>query len=231
MATIHTVIQSKSVGKTLAAMMLAHYLRDESGRAVLCLDTDTINASISGFTALQAVKVDIPDLANQCRTIPQEITHVVIDTSASGFLPFCSGLQDSFLPALTEAGHSLHLHTVITGGQPALDTFNGFHTLAGNFPHLPVTVWLNPFWGEVALQNRPFEKCKVYQEHIHSVHSLVRIRDNTSLFLEDLQRMLTRHLTFNEVLKGGSLSIAERSRLSRIWRHTVEQLDCAEICD
>ena len=231
MATIHTVIQSKSVGKTLAAMMLAHYLRDERGQSVLCLDTDTMNSSLSGFAALQAVKVAIPALADHCRTIPQEIAHVVIDTSTSGFLPFCSGLQDSFLPALTEAGHSLHLHTVITGGQPALDTFNGFHTLAGNFPHLPVTVWLNPFWGEVALQNRPFEECKVYQEHIHSVHSLVRMRDNTSLFLEDLQRMLTRHLTFNEVLKGGSLSIAERSRLSRIWRHTVEQLDCAEICD
>ena len=231
MATVHTVIQSKSVGKTLAAMMLAHYLREEREKAVLCLDTDTINASISGFTALQAVKVEIADLPDQCRAIQQEIAHVVIDTSTSGFLPFCSGLQDSFLPALTEAGHSLHLHTVITGGQPALDTFNGFHTLAGNFPHLPVTVWLNPFWGEVALQNRPFEECKVYQEHIRSVHSLVRMRDNTSLFLEDLQRMLTRHLTFNEVLKGGSLSIAERSRLSRIWRHTVEQLDCAEICD
>lgn len=231
MATIHTIIQSKSVGKTIAAMMLAHYLRDERGQPVLCLDTDTMNNSLSGFAALQAVKVAIPALADHCRTIPQEIAHVVIDTSTSGFLPFCSGLRDSFLPALTEAGHSLHLHTIVTGGQPALDTFNGFHTLAGNFPDLPITVWLNPFWGEVALQNRPFEDCKVYQEHIRSVHSLVRMRDNTSLFLEDLQRMLTRHLIFNEELTGNSLSIAERSRLSRIWRHTVEQLDCAAICE
>lgn len=231
MATIHTIIQSKSVGKTIAAMMLAHYLRDERGQSVFCLDTDTMNSSLSGFAALQAVKVAIPALADHCRTIPQGIAHVVIDTSTSGFLPFCSGLHDSFLPALTEAGHSLHLHTIVTGGQPALDTFNGFHTLAGNFPDLPITVWLNPFWGEVALQNRPFEDCKVYQEHIHSIHSLVRMRDNTSLFLDDLQRMLTRHLTFNEALKGDGLSIAERSRVLRIWRHTIEQLDCAAICE
>ena len=231
MATIHTIIQSKSVGKTFVSMMLSHYLRDERGQPILCLDTDTINDSLSGFPALKAVKVAIPSLADHCRAIPQEIAHVVIDTSTSGFLPFCSGLQDSFLPALAEAGHSLHLHTIVTGGQPALDTFNGFHTLAGNFPNLPITVWLNPFWGEVALQNRPFEDCKVYQEHIRSVHSLVRMRDNAPTFLGDLQRMLARHLLFNEVIKGDGFYIAERSRLLRIWRHTIEQLDCAAICD
>jgi len=231
MSTIHTIIQSKSVGKTIAAMMLAHYLRDERGQSVLCLDTDSMNGSLSGFAALQAVKVDMPALADYCRAIPQETAHVVIDTSTSGFLQFCSGLRDSLLPALAEAGHSLHLHTIVTGGQPALDTFNGFHTLAGNFPDLPITVWLNPFWGEVALQNRPFEDCKVYQEHIRSVHSLVRMRDNVSLFLGDLQRMLTRHLTFNEVIKGDGFYVAERSRLLRIWRHMIEQLNCAAICD
>ena len=231
MTTIHTIIQSKSVGKTIAAMMLAHYLRDERGQYMLCLDTDTMNNSLSGFAALEAVKMDIPALVDYCRTIPQEISHVVIDTSTSGFLPFCSGLQNSLLPALVEAGHNLHLHTIVTGGQPALDTFNGFHTLTGNFPDLPITVWLNPFWGEVALQNIPFEDCKVYQEHIRSVHSLVRMRDNASTFLGDLQRMLTRRLTFNEVIKGDGFYIAERSRLLRIWRHTVEQLDCAAICD
>lgn len=231
MATIHTIIQSKSVGKTIAAMMLAHYLRDERGQSVLCLDTDTMNSSLSGFVALQAVKVDIPALADHCRTIPQEIAHIVIDTSTSGFLPFCSGLRDSFLPALAEAGHGLHLHTIVTGGQPALDTFNGFHTLAGNFPDLPITVWLNPFWGEVALQNRPFEDCKVYQEHIRSVHSLVRMRDNVAPSLWSFERMLTRHLTFKEMLTDDDSSIVTRSRILRIWNHMIEQLDCAAICD
>ena len=231
MATIHTVIQSKSVGKTLAAMMLAHYLRDERGRAVLCLDTDMINDSLASFAALQAVKVDVTALADYCRSISPAIQHVVMDTSISGFLPFCSGLQNSFLPALTEAGHSLHLHTIVTGGPSAIETFNGFRTLAGNFPDLPITVWLNPFWGEVALQNRPFEDCKVYQEHIHSVHSLVRMRDNVSTFLWDFERMLTRRLTFKEMLQADDSSIVTRSRILRIWNHMIEQLDCAAICD
>ena len=150
MSTIHTVIQSKSVGKTIAAMTLAHYLRDERGKTVFCLDTDTLNDSLASFAALHAVKVEIPALADYCRTIPPEIEHVVIDTSISGFLPFCSSLRDSFLPALAEAGHSLRLHTIVTGGPSAVETFNGFRTLAGNFPDLPITVWLNPFWGEVA---------------------------------------------------------------------------------
>ena len=231
MSTIHTVIQSKSVGKTIAAMTLAHYLRDERKKTVLCLDTDTMNDSLSSFAALQAVKVEVPALTDYCQTIPQEIAHVVMDTSISGFLPFCSGLRGSFLPAMTEAGHSLHLHTVVTGGPSAIETFNGFRTLAGNFPDLPITVWLNPFWGEVALQNRPFEDCKVYQEHIHSVHSLVRMRDNVSTFLWDFERMLTRRLTFKEMLTADGSSIVTRSRILRIWNHMIEQLDCAAICD
>ena len=129
MSTIHTVIQSKSVGKTIAAMMLAHYLRDERGKTVLCLDTDTLNSSLSG------------------------------------------------------------------------------------------------------LRNRPFEDCKVYQEHIRSVHSLVRMRDNVSTFLWDFERMLTRHLTFRETLRAYDSSIVTRSRILRIWNHMIEQLDCAAICD
>ncbi|WP_374289638.1 hypothetical protein [Desulfovibrio desulfuricans] len=231
MSIIHTVIQSKSVGKTIAAMTLAHYLRDERKKTVLCLDTDTLNDSLASFTALQAVKVEIPALADYCRTISPEIEHVVMDTSISGFLPFCSGLRDAFLPALTEAGHSLHLHTVVTGGASALDTFNGFRTLAGNFPDLPITIWLNPFWGEVALQGRPFEDCKVYQEHIHSVHSLIRMRDNNSLAVEDMTRMLIRRLTFKEVNESDEFSIVPRTRILRIWNHMIEQLDCAAICE
>ena len=176
MSTIHTIIQSKSVGKTFAAMTLAHYLRAERRQNVLCLDTDAVNASLSSFAALQAVKVDIHALADHCRAIPQETAHVVIDTSTSGFLPFCSGLQDVFLPALAETGHTLHLHTIVTGGPPALETFNGFRSLAGNFPHVPMTVWLNPFYGEVALQGTPFEESKVFQEHMRSVRRTAQIR-------------------------------------------------------
>lgn len=231
MAIIHTIIQSKSVGKTLVAMMLAHYLRDERDQSVLCLDTDTVNDSLSSFVALQAAKVAIQALPDRCRTIPQETAHVVIDTSTSDFLPFCAGLQESLLPALTQAGHKLHLHTIVTGGQPALDTFNGFRTLASNFPQLPITVWVNPFLGEVALQNRPFEESKVYHEHIRSVHSLVRMRKNSQLFQENLQRMLSRRVTFKEAHNGLDFHIVEKSRLFNIWRHTVEQLDCAAICD
>lgn len=73
-----------------------------------------------------------------------------------------------------------------------------------------------PFWGEVALQNRPFEECKVYQEHILSVHSLVRMRDNASTFMWDFERMLTRRLTFKEMLQAGDSSIVTRSRILRI---------------
>ena len=81
------------------------------------------------------------------------------------------------------------------------------------------------------MQNRPFEDGKVYREHLGSVHALVRMRDNVSTFLWDFERMLTRRLTFKEMLTADDSSIVTRSRILRIWNHMIEQLDRAAICD
>lgn len=224
MATIHTIVQGKGVGKTIIAGLLVQYLRDERGQTVLCLDTDTLNASLSNFTALQAKQVEIADLTAHCHTIPQEIAHVAIDTSTAGYLPFCSQMQDKFLPALTEAGHILHMHTVVTGGQPALETFNGFRSLASNFPMLPLTVWLNPFYGPLELQGKSFEESRVYQEYSASVHALVRLPENSQFPQKDFQTMLAKHLTFKAALRGGNgLFIVQMSRLNRIRHHRYHQ--------
>ncbi len=85
MATIHAVVQGKGVGKTIIAALLVQYLQDECEQNTLCLDTDTLNGSLSAFAALEAKQVEIDDLAAYCRTIPQETAHVVIDTSTAGY--------------------------------------------------------------------------------------------------------------------------------------------------
>ena len=231
MATIHIVVQSKSVGKTIVASLLTQCLRDECGKSVLCLDTDEICFSLSNYQALQAVQVPVKGLPAYCRTLPQDSAHVVIDTSTASFMPFCSLLQSVLLQQLEDAGHIVRMHTVVAGGPEALPTFSGFRSLASNFPTVPLTVWLNPFYGSVALQDKSFEESRVYQEHSASVHALVRLPENSQLTQEDFQDMLARHLTFKEVLHEGCVSsIGPKSRLKRLWQDTIEQVNCAALC-
>lgn len=132
---------------------------------------------------------------------------------------------------MEEAGHTVRMHTVVAGGPDALPTFGGFRSLASNFPTIPLTVWLNPFYGPVALQGKLFEESRVYQEHSASVHALVHLPNNEQLTQEDFQDMLARHLTFKEVLHEGVVpSIGPKSRLKRLWQDTIEQVNCAALC-
>lgn len=231
MATIHIVVQSKSVGKTIVASLLTQCLRDECGKSVLCLDTDEICFSLSNYQALQAVQMPVNGLTAYCRTLPQDSSHVLIDTSTAGFMPFCSLLQSVLLQQLEEAGHTVRMHTVVAGGPEALPTFSGFRSLTSNFPTVPLTVWLNPFYGSVAVQGKSFEESRVYQEHSASVHALVRLPDHRQLAQEDFQDMLARHITFKEALQeGAGSSIAQKIRLKNLWQHIIEQVNCAALC-
>lgn len=125
----------------------------------------------------------------------------------------------------------VRMHTVVAGGSEILPTLNGFRSLASNFPAVPLMVWLNPFYGSVALQGKSFEESRVYQEHSASVHALVRLPENDQLTQEDFQNMLAQHLTFKEALHGEAVpSIGPKNRLKRLWQDTIEQLNCAALC-
>ena len=231
MATIHIVVQSKSVGKTIVASLLTQCLRDECGKSVLCLDTDEICFSLSNYKELQAVQVPVSGLAAYCRTLPQDSAHVVIDTSTASFMPFCSLLQSVLLQQLEDAGHIVRMHTVVAGGPNALPTFNGFRSLVSNFRAMQFTVWPNPYYGPLVLEDVPFEESRVYREHNTQIHALVRLPDRRQLAQEDFQDMLTRHITFKEALQeGAGSSIAQKIRLKNLWQHMIEQVNCAALC-
>ena len=229
MATIHIVVQSKSVGKTIVASLLTQCLRDECSKSVLCLDMDEMCFSLSNYKELQAVQVPVNGLAAYCRTFPQATAHVVIDTSTAGFLSFCNLLQSVLLQQLEEAGHKVRMHIVVAGGAEVLPSLNGFRSLASNFPTVPLTVWLNPFYGAVSFQGKSFEESRVYQEHSASVHALVCFPDSSQLGQEDFQEMLARHLTFKEALHAAP-SVAQKTRLKNLWQHMIEQVNCAALC-
>jgi hypothetical protein len=231
MATIHAFVQSKTTGKSLLAAFLAQYLRDRRGQHVQCVDTEMMFSSFSGFADLRVEQIEVKELPQYSRSIAPETAHVVIDTSVSGFFPFCNQLRSSLLPALAEAGHTPLLHTVVTGGGQLVETYNGFNSLAENFPELPFIVWLNPHYGEIAANGKTFEESGVYLRHKAAVRSLVRMPAPLQLTGEDVTEMYTRHLTFREAQEGTVFSIMVKQRLKSYKEKLFAEFDTAELCE
>jgi DNA polymerase III delta prime subunit len=240
MAMIHFILQGKGgVGKSLVASLLAQYLQGR-GLQVHCFDTDPINATLAGYEALDAVALDIMNgddidprrfdqLMDAIIELPSD-AHVVVDNGASSFVPLGSYLlENQALEVLEDHSHSVMLHTVVTGGQAILDTLSGLKSLVSHFPATPIVVWLNRYFGDIAIDGKRFEEFKIYSECASSFHAIISLphRKQTT-FGRDLEELFARRQTFTEA-QGSALPIMVRQRLTSFWRDTMTEIDQARL--
>ena len=155
------VLQGKGgVGKSLIASLLAQH-KIAKKRNPLCIDTDPVNSTLTGFKKLNVKQIDVMSgdeidprkFDGLIELIANAKTDVIIDNGASTFVAMSHYLISNEIPKLLgELGHELVVHTVITGSQALIDTLNGFDNLVRNFPKETIfVVWLNPYWGEIAM--------------------------------------------------------------------------------
>ena len=234
MATIHLILQGKGgVGKSMIAAFIAQY-KLTKGKRPLCLDTDPVNASFQAYKGLPVTRLNIlqdeeidPRSFDQLvELISQAKGDVVIDNGASSFVPLSAYLITNQVPALLHGmGHQIVVHTVITGGQAQSDTLHGFTQLVKQFPSdVSFVVWLNPYWGPIERDGKPFEQMKAYTAHKDRVSAIIRLPDlKKETFGRDLSDMLQAHLTFEEAMALPSLTIMTRQRLSIIKKQLFEQ--------
>jgi len=173
MSTVHLILQGKGgVGKSFIATLLAQYLA-EKGVPVRCFDADPVNSTLSSFPALNTTKLDLiessdkgrrinprrfDDLVEQIAGQPAE-SHVIVDTGSSAFVPLLHYVATNEVPAiLSQNGHELVVHTVVTGGQALVDTLHGAAQLVKQLDDARFVVWLNPFWGPIADDGKIFEQ-------------------------------------------------------------------------
>ena len=240
MATIHCIQQGKGgVGKSMIAVILLQVLR-HLGKEVMAYDTDPVNATLAGFKEFEVARVDIlkdgnidpykfDKLINQIAELPQD-AHVIIDNGASSFLALNTYIrEDNILGILKDSGHSVFFHSVITGGQAVADTALGLRSLAMGFPDSPIVVWLNPFFGEIRMDDRPFEEFKVYQEFGNQFHAVITIpQGNKATLGKDLEMLFAKRQSFAAGINA-SQSIVTRSRLFRYWNELVSVVELAAI--
>ena len=240
MANIHMILQGKGgVGKSFIAATLAQY-KLSKGQKPLCVDTDPINATFHGYKALgvrrlqimQGDEINPRNFDALVELIAPSKHDVIIDNGASSFVPLAHYLISNLVPALlVEMGHTLIVHTVITGGQALLDTVSGFAQIITQFPSETLfVVWLNPYWGPIEHEGKSFEQMKAYVANKSRVSAIIQIpalKEDT--FGRDLSEMLQARLTFDEALAMESLTIMTRQRLKIVKAQLFGQLEAATV--
>lgn len=236
MSKIHMVLQGKGgVGKSMIAAAIAQH-KISKGQSPLCIDTDPVNATFEGYKALKVRRLNIMD-GDEINTrnfdvlvelIATAENDVIIDNGASSFVPLSHYLISNQVPALLQdMGHTLVVHTVITGGQALLDTVSGFAQLASQFPaECMFVVWLNPYWGAIEHEGKGFEQMKAYTANKGRVSAIVKIpalKEET--YGRDFAEMLQERMTFDEALAMESLTIMTRQRLKIVQTQLYGQME------
>ena len=240
MAKIHITMQGKGgVGKSFVSATTAQY-KHHKEQAPLCIDTDPINATFHGFKALNVERLDIMEgdeinprhFDNLIEKIAASEQDIIIDNGASSFVPLSHYIISNQVPALLHSmGHELIIHSVITGGQALFDTITGFIHLANQLPeNIRFVVWLNPYWGKIKHEGKPFEQLKVYKENKERVAALINIPDlKEETFGRDLTDMLQQKITFNEAIECPERNIMTKQRLKLIRDQLFGQIDNAMV--
>jgi len=240
MATIHLVLQAKGgVGKSFISAMLAQYKR-EKGQHPLCVDTDPMNATFTGYRALgvrkldllQGDEIDVRNFDTLLEWLVDLEEDAIVDNGAATFVPLVNYLMINETPSLlAEMGHDLIIHTVVTGGQALLDTAGGFAQLISQFPDpASFIVWLNPYWGPIESDGKDFWQFKGYQEHKDRIAAVISIPNlQAATFGRDLEDILKARLTFDEALESPRKPIAIRQRLKIYKKALFSELDAARV--
>ena len=236
MAKIHFVLQGKGgVGKSMIAAVLAQYLT-EHDRQPMCIDTDPVNATLAGYTALPVRRIELMEgdeinprkFDAMVELIAPAQADVIVDNGAASFVPLASYLISNQVPVLfQDMGHELIVHTVITGGQALQDTMTGFVNLVEQFPaECQFAVWLNPYWGAVEFEGKTFEQMRAYTANKDRVSAIIHIPTlKAETYGRDLEDLLRTRRTFAEALEDPDLTIMTRQRLKIVQRQIFEQLN------
>ncbi len=241
MRTVNLILQGKGgVGKSLAASLLSQYLI-EQGREILAFDTDPVNQTLTGYKdlpvqELQLMRGDDIDRRRFDQLIEEIMAapgDVVVDNGAATFVPLSAYLKENqTIDFLEESGMRVLIHTVFTGGQAMKETADGLVSLASHFPAVPLVVWLNRYFGDIATERKTFEEFRVYQENRDQIAALIHIPlKSAQTFGRDLEELFARHQTFASALASDSLPVMTRQRLKIWWNEVCQAIDMTGIID
>lgn len=240
MSMIHFVLQGKGgVGKSLVSSILCQFLA-EKNFSVSGVDTDPVNSTLTSYKKIPVTTLNImsgDDIDSRKFDELMEILlgdnnndHIIVDNGAATFIPFCSYLKENDAFALiNDAGHSVFLHTLVTGGQAIDDTLSGLSTLINEFSSIPIIVWLNRYFGDIVIDGKSFDQFKVYKDNTDKIHSVIEIPiKKQATYGKDLEGLFSRKETFAEAIYSEQ-PVMVRQRLKTFWTEMSNEIEKARI--
>jgi hypothetical protein len=234
--TAHFTLQGKGgVGKSYVSSLLIQH-HHASKQPCIAIDTDPVNATLYGYKAFNTRRIELMDgstlVERRFDELIEEIvtqdSNFVVDNGAASFIPLANYLlENDAIRVITSSGKKVVVHTVITGGQALRDTLQGFQQLAQQLPEdAHLFVWLNEYFGEIVSDGKGFEEMRVYKRYRSRLAGLVRIpRQTSSTFGKDVETMLDRKLTFDEIGASPDFGLMAKQRLATVRRAIFAQLD------
>ena len=235
MSTIHFVLTGKGgVGKSFIATLLAQYLEKTYGKP-FCADTDPTNPTFSSYPAFSAKYINImtPEMNVDKSRFDELMDDLIsyegdclVDNGSSSFLPLLAYfLENDVIESLREAGKSVVIHAVLTGGLGLAETQRGIETLLST-QVAPLVIWENELYGPVERAGKRFKDSAVYEQHTTRILGLVRIAQRGhDTFGKDLQTMTSNQLTFADVEISPLFLTMARQRMRTVQRDLDVQLD------
>jgi len=231
------------VGKSHSGSYLTQWYRDR-GLPFKAFDADATSATFSSFRALNVNRIPLMDrqdinprmfdILTNAFVDPAEDCNFIVDTGASAFVAINRYALQMDLPGLIhEAGKKMVANMMMVAGNTMIETIANLKAMVRQMPpEVDIVVWVNPHFGRVEDERgRPFEEMDVYQEFHDRIAGVVQLPDWTftdpKTFGEDVQKMMTLGLTFEEVKSSPEFGVIEKSRLGRVQQATYEQLDAA----
>ena len=239
---VHFFFNSKGgVGKSHNAALLTQWHRDRD-LPIKAFDADPTSATLSSFKGLDIDRIPLMDrqdinprqfdILTNAFVDPDQDCHFIVDTGASAFVAINRYALQMDLPGLIhEAGRVMVANMMIVAGNTLAETAGNLRAMAEQMPpEVEIFVWVNNHFGRVEDETgRPFEEMDVYQEFRERIAGLIYLPEWTftdpKTFGEDVQKMMTLGLSFQEARHSSHFGAIEKSRLHRIQRAIYEQFD------
>jgi len=234
--SVHFVLTAKGgCGKTFVASLLAQYFSN-AGANVKGFDTDQENRDFFAYKNLPVRYVDVMEgrttidqkkFDGFMESLLTESGVFVVDNGANTFTPLMGYLvENSGIDVLRESGKNVYLHCIVGGGDNFKSTKDGFSELIGN-SDTPLILWLNEHFGDLVDECgvRFTESNELKQNATRIAGAVMLYKRNPQTFGEDIKKMNTARITFEEVMLSSNYALMEKQRLRVFVKDVYEQLD------
>lgn len=238
---IHFSIQGKGgIGKSAVAALLSQYIKQQNADAVV-IDTDPVNSTLSGFSALNPIYIKTMEekdgeiIINPekfdllIQKLSENESPAILDVGASNYVTMKNYLlSNGIFDILAEEGKELYFHVPIAGGQAFIPCIQELAEIA-KFPNAKIVIWANYFFGDLSNEDgKDYTESKPFKDAKKSIVGIVTL-EKKAMHSKDLNNLFSDNLTFDEAAlisdNPTRYGIVNKSRLKTVKAAIWQQLD------